>query len=567
MGIYSKIAIFATFAFFMAVLLRRVHNNIKIFGIGLMNTVVARPELHDQQERNEEENKTLIENNETEQQQQLRVFEKNLMQEDFNNNNNSGSSLPLLQEQQRQEEQQSLSYFDVPPYTTEDIARFAHVRLAHFRNKLSYMYHLLVFDGGGGSGTFQLFSMRDRSGGKIYCDRAKHHFIELLIEGMLRARPNRFDGSNISSPPFQLLLSTGPDFIYYGCVEDAVLGCSKEQYPPVVTIASVTNNSTAATFLKQYPLIFYNECLFHMLLGNNITDHAMTAPCRDGCEIRETVHSFPDTDDVWNNNTLIPQVYWRGSEFNFLEYLPYHLSSKQCATALESQGILMNSNTTPEEAVEWILREENLIPRCRAVAMSVQAEAAFHKNRTTTAALPWINMKYSFTIRRRKIPYLMGKSLPPSKMWRYKYQIDLGGNGGTTWKGTITKLAMPGLLFHHETPMKDWFFDEIQPWVHYVPIHLNLSNLYDMFVWAENHPAQAQAIAKKGQEYARYHVSDRHFQATFERYYVNGLARIIDAYQPGPNETLASILAHYKSDGLVNIQVAANCTQWNCTVV
>jgi hypothetical protein len=43
----------------------------------------------------------------------------------------------------------------------------------------------------------------------------------------------------------------------------------------------------------------------------------------------------------------------------------------------------MNRNTSPEEAVEWILREENLIPRCRAVAMSVQAEAAFHKNRTT----------------------------------------------------------------------------------------------------------------------------------------------------------------------------------------
>ena len=38
----------------------------------------------------------------------------------------------------------------------------------------------------------------------------------------------------------------------------------------------------------------------------------------------------------------------------------------------------------------------------------------------------------------------------------YKYQIDIGGGGGTTWTGTIQKMAMPGLLFHHITPTKDY---------------------------------------------------------------------------------------------------------------
>ena len=36
---------------------------------------------------------------------------------------------------------------------------------------------------------------------------------------------------------------------------------------------------------------------------------------------------------------------------------------------------------------------------------------------------------------------------------KYKYHIDLGGGGGTTWMGTLEKLAMPGLLFHHITPV------------------------------------------------------------------------------------------------------------------
>ena len=37
----------------------------------------------------------------------------------------------------------------------------------------------------------------------------------------------------------------------------------------------------------------------------------------------------------------------------------------------------------------------------------------------------------------------------------YRYQLDLGGAGGTTWTGTLEKLAMPGMLFHHETPAMD----------------------------------------------------------------------------------------------------------------
>ena len=54
------------------------------------------------------------------------------------------------------------------------------------------------------------------------------------------------------------------------------------------------------------------------------------------------------------------------------------------------------------------------------------------------------------------------------EMARFKYHIDIGGNGGTTWQGTIDKLAMPGLLFHHDSGMKDHFHDELKPWVHYV---------------------------------------------------------------------------------------------------
>mmetsp|Transcript_22329 Transcript_22329/g.33748 ORF Transcript_22329/g.33748 Transcript_22329/m.33748 type:complete len:206 (-) Transcript_22329:454-1071(-) len=78
----------------------------------------------------------------------------------------------------------------------------------------------------------------------------------------------------------------------------------------------------------------------------------------------------------------------------------------------------------------------------------------------------------------------------------FKYLIDFGGGGGTTWGGTITKLNMPGLFMHHETPTKDWFFYVyLKPMVNYLPIDCDLSNLKGQYDWAENHPQEAERIA------------------------------------------------------------------------
>jgi hypothetical protein len=50
---------------------------------------------------------------------------------------------------------------------------------------------------------------------------------------------------------------------------------------------------------------------------------------------------------------------------------------------------------------------------------------------------------------------------------------------------------MPGLLFHHITPTKDYIFDQIQPWVHYVPVREDLEDLMEKLEWAETHQDEA----------------------------------------------------------------------------
>jgi len=85
----------------------------------------------------------------------------------------------------------------------------------------------------------------------------------------------------------------------------------------------------------------------------------------------------------------------------------------------------------------------------------------------------------------------------------------LGGGGVTTWFGTLDKLGMPGLLFHHETSAKDNFHDEILPWIHYIPINEDLSDLKEKFDWAEANSDEARRISEAGTEYVKKDLSGR----------------------------------------------------------
>jgi hypothetical protein len=47
-------------------------------------------------------------------------------------------------------------------------------------------------------------------------------------------------------------------------------------------------------------------------------------------------------------------------------------------------------------------------------------------------------------------------------------------------------------------PARDWFHQFLKPWVHYIPVASDLSDLEDRWKWAEAHPKEAQRIAAAG---------------------------------------------------------------------
>jgi Glycosyl transferase family 90 len=76
----------------------------------------------------------------------------------------------------------------------------------------------------------------------------------------------------------------------------------------------------------------------------------------------------------------------------------------------------------------------------------------------------------------------------------YKYQIDVGGISGTSWNGLRWKLCASGsLVLKVDSDTTDWWHGTIAPYVDYIPIRHDLSNLYDTYQFLEEEQQQHQS--------------------------------------------------------------------------
>ncbi|XP_063160749.1 protein O-glucosyltransferase 2 isoform X2 [Candoia aspera] len=99
--------------------------------------------------------------------------------------------------------------------------------------------------------------------------------------------------------------------------------------------------------------------------------------------------------------------------------------------------------------------------------------------------------------------------------FKYKYQINIDG--------TVAAYRLPYLLAGNSLVLKqdsiyyEHFYNELQPWKHYVPFKNDLSDLMEKLQWAKDHDEEAKNIAKAGQEFARNNLmGDRIFCYYFQ---------------------------------------------------
>ena len=76
------------------------------------------------------------------------------------------------------------------------------------------------------------------------------------------------------------------------------------------------------------------------------------------------------------------------------------------------------------------------------------------------------------------------------------------------------------------------FYDRLVPWVHYVPVKEDLSDLKKQLDWAEAHPKHAKKISKAATKLVRDLTSREGYQQLYQEKLVEPLRRVVEAYQP-----------------------------------
>lgn len=100
-----------------------------------------------------------------------------------------------------------------------------------------------------------------------------------------------------------------------------------------------------------------------------------------------------------------------------------------------------------------------------------------------------------------------GEMMGHAEAGRYKYVFDMDGHG---WSSRFKRLMVSRSLIFKSTIYPEWFAGRIQEYVHYIPIQLDYSELYDVLAFFRGdlngdnaHDDMAEKIASAGREWAK----------------------------------------------------------------
>lgn len=97
---------------------------------------------------------------------------------------------------------------------------------------------------------------------------------------------------------------------------------------------------------------------------------------------------------------------------------------------------------------------------------------------------------------------LVGDEIPLEEYSRYRYLVDADGYH-CAWASLFQKLLSGSVVLKMESPAEQWYHNLLEPWVHYVPLARDASDLREVHAWLTAHDQEAQKIAERGAALAR----------------------------------------------------------------
>lgn len=87
------------------------------------------------------------------------------------------------------------------------------------------------------------------------------------------------------------------------------------------------------------------------------------------------------------------------------------------------------------------------------------------------------------------------------EMASYRFLIDIDGNANS-WS-LLEKMHYGSCILKVESPHEQWFYPDLAPWEHFVPVKADLSDLHEVFEWCLGHDHHCRTIAENAARFAR----------------------------------------------------------------
>lgn len=93
--------------------------------------------------------------------------------------------------------------------------------------------------------------------------------------------------------------------------------------------------------------------------------------------------------------------------------------------------------------------------------------------------------------------------VPMAASSSYKYLIDIDGNSNA-WSALFQKLLSGSVVLKVASPgnFRQWYYDELIPWVNFVPVESDMSDLVEKIQWLLAHDDKAKEIGANGAKLA-----------------------------------------------------------------
>lgn len=99
------------------------------------------------------------------------------------------------------------------------------------------------------------------------------------------------------------------------------------------------------------------------------------------------------------------------------------------------------------------------------------------------------------------ITYYIGGRVGIPEHMLYKYQILVDGNS-CAWNRAYWQLFSNSIILKQNSDEIQWYYGGLKPYVHYIPVKSNFSDLVKVVQWAKENDREVKKISKNAQEFA-----------------------------------------------------------------